>query len=208
MPIDRSKAIACLLATIAAALVFGSPLPGWHLGQVALADETGTEIIIHSLKRRKTRGLGSNANTRHIRSLIEKRRTRGLSLTERDELYDATAELEQIDLPVYFALGSAEISASSKRTLDTLGEALTSIDLEGDQFIVGGHTDRRGSRDYNQRLSEERAKAVKRYLLRHFRIEPEALVAVGYGFDKPKKPDDPLAGENRRVQLVNIGAIN
>ena len=84
------------------------------------------------------------------------------------------------------SMDSAEISRESQGTLRELGEAFSSIDLEGDQFIVGGHTDRRGSPAYNQELSERRAEAVRRYLIRHFDIQLEALLAIGYGYDSSR----------------------
>jgi len=200
----------CALSIFAVTVGLPAPLPLSRQAGAAFADDAGTEVIIRSLKRRKTRGLRTrpSANDQVIEELLRKRKTRGLNLGERQKLYDASSAMEQIDLPVYFGLNSAEISHKSKSTLQQLGDALTSIDLEGDRFIVGGHTDRRGSRQYNQDLSERRAEAVRDYLLKNFEIDPDALVAVGYGYEKPKNPDNPMADENRRVQLVNVGPIN
>jgi outer membrane protein OmpA-like peptidoglycan-associated protein len=178
----------------------------WNSG-TAFADDVSTEVIIRSLKRHKTRGLtlSKSPNDEVIEELIKKKRkTRGLNLQERDELFELSSEKQQIDLPVYFELSSWEISPRARRTLNKLGNALSDIELEGDTFLVGGHTDRRGSSHYNQTLSERRAKAVRAYLLQEFDIEPDALVAVGFGFEKLKNPDNPMAAENRRVQLVNV----
>jgi len=84
-----------------------------------------------------------------------------------------------------------------------LGEALTSPDLKGRTFIVAGHTDAKGSDTYNQGLSERRADAVKRFLSEKYGIGTNRLVTVGYGATHLKNRESPLAGENRRVQVVN-----
>ena len=75
--------------------------------------------------------------------------------------------------------------------------------MKGRTFIVAGHTDAKGSETYNQGLSERRADAVKRFLSEKYGIEISRLVAVGYGATKLKISESPLAGENRRVQIVN-----
>ena len=46
-------------------------------------------------------------------------------------------------------------------------------------FFINGHTD--GNSEYNQGLSQRRAEAVKRYLIEHFKLAPDTLVAVGLG---------------------------
>jgi outer membrane protein OmpA-like peptidoglycan-associated protein len=198
-----SQLTAYTLAAFVVTLLVPAVSPNVRYVGTALAQDTSTEQIIRSLKRHKTRGL--RRENPAIQKL--KRTHRGINLHQRNEIYEESREMQQIDLAIYFDINSAKISRQSRGTLQELGEALRSIDLEGDQFIVGGHTDRRGSRAYNEELSERRAEAVRRYLIRHFNIEPEALLAIGYGYDKLKNPDDPLADENRRVQLVNIGPI-
>ena len=68
-------------------------------------------------------------------------------------------------------------------------------------FLVAGHTDAKASVAYNLTLSDQRAKAV--FLVENFHIDPKQLVAVGFGEEKPKN-QNPLAAENRRVQVVNM----
>ena len=86
----------------------------------------------------------------------------------------------------------------------TLGRALTNPDLQGSVFLIGGHTDAKGDDDYNQRLSERRASAVKRFLKERFDIPDDTLVTAGYGEEQLKNESDPFAAENRRVQIVNL----
>ncbi len=67
---------------------------------------------------------------------------------------------------------------------------------------IEGHTDNRGAAAYNQKLSENRAKAVMDYLIARG-IEPSRLAAKGYGFSKPAATNATAAGraQNRRVEL-------
>ena len=53
-------------------------------------------------------------------------------------------------------------------------------------------------------MSDQRAKAVAGFLVENFHIDPKQLVAVGFGEEKLKNPENPLAAENRRVQVVNM----
>jgi outer membrane protein OmpA-like peptidoglycan-associated protein len=67
---------------------------------------------------------------------------------------------------------------------------------------IQGHTDNLGSASLNQRLSQKRALAVLRYLVKHG-IEPDRLQSVGYGSDHPIASNDSAKGRklNRRVEL-------
>ena len=87
-----------------------------------------------------------------------------------------------------------------------LGRALSSPELKGGTFLVGGHTDAKGGDAYNQRLSERRAEEVKRFLMQKFGLAAEGLVTAGYGKEQLKDVANPLAGENRRVQITNLEA--
>jgi hypothetical protein len=61
-----------------------------------------------------------------------------------------------------------------------------------------------GNDGYNRSLSERRAEAVKTFLTEQFRLSPEQLLAIGFGRTQLKNTANPLAAENRRVQIVNI----
>jgi hypothetical protein len=64
-----------------------------------------------------------------------------------------------------------------------------------------GHTDAKGSAAYNQTLSEQRAASVRKYLVQRFPLQPDALVSVGLGETQLKRPAEPTAGINRRVEI-------
>jgi outer membrane protein OmpA-like peptidoglycan-associated protein len=72
---------------------------------------------------------------------------------------------------------------------------------------VQGHTDNKGSDAYNMELSEKRAQTVCTYL-ELFGIQPERLLAAGYGETRPVASNDTKEGraKNRRVELVKMEA--
>ena len=70
---------------------------------------------------------------------------------------------------------------------------------------VEGHADKRkkSTREYNQKLSERRAKAVADYLVKNSGINPANVTAAGYGFDRPIAPNDTEENmqRNRRTDV-------
>ncbi len=72
-------------------------------------------------------------------------------------------------------------------------------------IAIVGHTDSTGSREYNQRLSEERAAGVARYLERHG-VTPRRIRTSGRGELAPRASNDTEAGRqlNRRVEITII----
>ncbi|MBW3545210.1 MAG: OmpA family protein, partial [Bacteroidetes bacterium] len=61
---------------------------------------------------------------------------------------------------------------------------------------IGGHTDDKGSDEYNEKLSQGRAEAVMQYITSQF-IEPVRVTARGYGESKPEVAND--TDENRQI---------
>ncbi len=121
------------------------------------------------------------------------------------KLVPITGEEEgrSIDLQINFEINSAKLSPEASQQLDALGTAMISPELSYAQFSIYGHTDASGPADYNKTLSEQRAEAVKAYLVGKFDIAPDRLYTAGYGEEKLKNTADPNAAENRRVQIVN-----
>jgi outer membrane protein OmpA-like peptidoglycan-associated protein len=73
-------------------------------------------------------------------------------------------------------------------------------------FIIAGHTDAKGGGEFNQKLSQRRAEAVRSYLITQFGIAGEKLTPKGYGKSQLLDPANPEDGVNRRVQVINTGA--
>ena len=69
---------------------------------------------------------------------------------------------------------------------------------------IEGHTNNIGGDQYNQRLSERRAAAVKSALVERYSIDNSRLKTAGFGASRPKENNNTLEGRarNRRVELV------
>lgn len=104
-----------------------------------------------------------------------------------------------------FDFDSATLTDPAKQTLNSLGAALQNAQLQHSTFRIEGHTDGKGAPEYNQTLSERRAESVKRYLTQNFNIPAARLETIGMGAEYLKNAENPLAAENRRVQIVNLG---
>jgi outer membrane protein OmpA-like peptidoglycan-associated protein len=109
----------------------------------------------------------------------------------------------KIDIEIRFRSASAVLDPAARSALAALGAELGKPSAKEAVFLLAGHTDGSGSEGYNQGLSERRAQAVKEFLTENFKLSPGQLLAIGFGKSRLKNPDSPLAGENRRVQIVN-----
>ena len=135
---------------------------------------------------------------------LRNRKTRSLSLGERQEIAELAATKPKIDLEIQFEYNSADISKNSVNAVQELGKALSDATLKGSTFVVAGHTDAIGGEAYNQDLSERRADTIKKYLTEKYGIAGSNLVTVGYGKTRPKDANTPMDPANRRVQVVNM----
>jgi outer membrane protein OmpA-like peptidoglycan-associated protein len=179
----------------------------------ALAAELNQQQIIEKLKTPKlTRSLSGPAAVAPTPALSPSdltfinriRKTRSLSSGDRQQVAEIAKSRPTVDLEINFEYNSAAVSPSAESQLHSLGKALTSSELAGSVFMLGGHTDARGSDTYNQKLSERRAETVKAFLISTYKIPAENLVSAGYGESELKNKADPNAAENRRVQIVNM----
>ena len=108
-----------------------------------------------------------------------------------------------ISMAIRFDFDSWRIRPESAGALDNLAAALSSPELRSSKFLLEGHTDATGGAAYNQRLSQQRADAVKRYLTA-LGVQPERVASVGRGATQLANVLDPGSAENRRVRLVNL----
>jgi len=182
---------------------------------LAIADSknVSSDQILNALQPKQlTRGMSAGPQAdptvkakeiSFIRTL-RNRKTRSLSLGEREEILAITSDKPKIDLDIQFDYNSDKITTTSMPSVQALGKALSDANLKGSTFVVAGHTDAIGGEAYNQDLSERRADTIKRYLTEKYGINGTDLVTVGYGKTKPKDPNAPMDPINRRVQVVNM----
>jgi outer membrane protein OmpA-like peptidoglycan-associated protein len=184
---------------------------------IAADNNVSADQIVTALRAKPlTRGLSTGpqtdaAATVRVREIgfvqtLRNRKTRSLSMSEREEIAEIASTKPNIDLDIQFDYNSAEISKTSMTSVKELGKALSNPDLKGSTFVVAGHTDAIGGEEYNQGLSERRAESIKRYLTEKYGIAGTDLVTVGYGKTKPKDANAPMDPINRRVQVVNMAS--
>ncbi|MBI2390722.1 MAG: OmpA family protein [Deltaproteobacteria bacterium] len=103
---------------------------------------------------------------------------------------------------VQFDTGSANIAGKSEPLLDDLAGVLKAHP-EFKKVEIGGHTDDTGPKEVNDKLSKERAEAVKKALIKRG-ISADRLETVGYGPSKPVSSNATAVGRarNRRVEFT------
>lgn len=136
-----------------------------------------------------------------VDALVPKGANRGLKVTEANK-----DQAPSISMRVQFAYDSDELENEAILSLRALGAALRDPRLKDYRFEIIGHTDAKGSDEYNLELSKRRAAAVVEHLVFFHNVDRERLVAVGMGESDPINPSDPEAAENRRVEIINIGS--
>ena len=120
------------------------------------------------------------------------------------EVADPTpAARPSLSLLIQFDFNSAKVKPESQQALSNLAQALQSKELVDAKFAVEGHTDAKGRADYNLKLSQQRADAVRAFLASNG-VADARLQAVGKGATELANTADPLAADNRRVRIVNL----
>ncbi len=119
-----------------------------------------------------------------------------------------------LDAATHFGFNKYLLRPSGQTKVDQLLAELAERPFEA--IVVTGHTDRIGSKDYNAKLSEQRALSVKAYLAKSG-VDAKKIQAHGVGAAEPATPPDACEGldwaktiqclaPDRRVEVVVIGA--
>lgn len=121
---------------------------------------------------------------------------------------DQSFDLEQLEKGksfvlnnIFFEYGASTLTPSSKGELNTLIDLLkhrTTMTIS-----VDGYTDSLGSPTFNKALSQQRASAVRRYLISVGRVSPKRIEVRGFGADRPiaTNTTDEGRSKNRRVEF-------
>jgi len=134
------------------------------------------------------------------------------SLRELERWADAITAIRQTERGVaiilgdgFFGVGQSTLSAVARAEVRRIASVL----LEHPEYriAVEGHTDSSGSRALNQRLSEERAAAVRAGLVAEG-IAPQRVTTIGHGPELPIADNATAAGraQNRRVEVILLGS--
>lgn len=118
---------------------------------------------------------------------------------------EQTADGVQLRLPekVLFDFDKADLRADSKPAID---RSVVLLKRSDKPIVVEGNTDNVGTRDYNQKLSEDRAQTVANAIEQND-IAASRVTTKGYAYDKPVASNDTPEGrqQNRRVEIVIVG---
>lgn len=107
---------------------------------------------------------------------------------------------------VLFDTGKYSLREPAKEKLAKISGIILSH--PGLNLVIEGYTDSTGTEQLNQKLSEERANAVRDFLAQEG-INPDSMKAVGYGEADPIASNDTAMGRqlNRRVEMVVSGEV-
>jgi outer membrane protein OmpA-like peptidoglycan-associated protein len=124
-----------------------------------------------------------------------------------------SAEVERVgesilvtfDSGIMFDVDSYALKASTRANLDKMAETMKQYDKT--EIIVMGHTDNTGTDEHNQKLSENRAASVSRFLQQNGVIS-KRLTNKGFGENKPVASNNTTSGrqQNRRVEIAIVAS--
>lgn len=121
----------------------------------------------------------------------------GEVVTNSDAIATAANDLQTV---VYFGFDQSDITTEAANVLNQHASLLASN--TNASVLVAGHTDERGSREYNMALGERRAQAVRDYLASKG-VNPANIQVISYGEEQPAaagSSEDAYA-QNRRAEL-------
>jgi outer membrane protein OmpA-like peptidoglycan-associated protein len=187
------------ISLVAAALIFWAAVIGASAQQQINAGQMATSLAgVSNTKLSLTGAQMRQAVLDNIRDYPGALPPHPLSFPQLENLAQFIVEVD-------FDFNSAVIRPSSYHTIGAIADALHNPILLGYGFLVIGHTDSVGGRQYNVGLSQRRAEAIRDALIDPFNVNPAVLEAVGMGEEQLRDPTHPTSGVNRRVQLVNVG---
>jgi len=107
---------------------------------------------------------------------------------------------------IQFEYDSVTIRPDSHGLLAQYADALTT-GLQNAVLLIAGHTDYKGTEEYNQTLSQQRAEAVKQFLVETHGIKAHQLRCVGFGESQPLRGTRAMQTDedrswNRRVEFI------
>jgi len=123
------------------------------------------------------------------------------SLSEAKVIYDGDNLIIRL-IGLNFQSGKSIIMPEYFALLRKVKESI--VEFPESHILLEGHTDSRGNPSTNKRLSEERAKAIREYIVANMEIDRAQISAIGYGDTKPVASNKTSEGRelNRRIDVV------
>ena len=124
-----------------------------------------------------------------------------VSVTVEEEVGQDEAFVQNAKDRVFFGFDKSNLTADSVKVLKTQAEWLKANPEK--KVVVEGHTDDRGTRDYNLALGERRAVAVKNYLISRG-VDADRIRVISYGKERPAVvgANESAWSQNRRAVTV------
>jgi outer membrane protein OmpA-like peptidoglycan-associated protein len=110
-----------------------------------------------------------------------------------------------VGVAVPFDVGSVRLTEQGRRSLEALGEALTSATLEPYEFSIEVHVQAQGTPSRDKLLSKRQANAIKDYLVKQHQVSPARLITEGRGSGKLRTTS--LAPHTANVFIINSGPV-
>ncbi len=123
---------------------------------------------------------------------------------EEAEVYKQESQLVIRLKAMRFPVGKSVIMPDNYTLLSKVQKAIRTFD--DPRVIVEGHTDATGSIEVNMLLSQQRAEAVREYMIANQIMPADSITAVGYGSERPLASNATTAGRaiNRRIDILII----
>lgn len=118
------------------------------------------------------------------------------------EIYKREGQLVIRLKAIEFPVGRSVIRPQNYPLLSKVQRVIRTFDDV--DVIIAGHTDNTGSEEVNEHLSEQRADAVRHYLVANETLAYDKIIAVGYGSTRPLASNKTKKGRsiNRRIDLI------
>ena len=193
-----SKGVRCIGLLAATMIAFAAPTsPGR-----AQAAVTTDDIV------KRLGGLEATADLT-ISALRQRALERAKSKTDPAPLKRPPVATELLKLPriafeIQFDPDSSIIRPESYQTLGRIADALIRSTLLPYGFLIVGHTESTGKREYNLTLSQRRADSIRDALVTTFKISPKRLQALGLGEEQLQDSARPAAPVNQQLEVVTV----
>jgi outer membrane protein OmpA-like peptidoglycan-associated protein len=121
-----------------------------------------------------------------------------------DQAVADSAPRPSIDLAFAFSEADTIDTVKNRPQVAALAQALSDAEFRTATFVIACHVKVPGSPAHNLELSDRCAGLVRQVLVEQYGLSPQALIAVGLGETKLKNPQQPMAAENQRLQILNM----
>jgi outer membrane protein OmpA-like peptidoglycan-associated protein len=155
--------------------------------------EAATDIAVPALRQRAAERAKSKADAAPLK---------------RPPVAAELLNLPRIAFEVRFDPDSSIIRPESYQTLGRIADALVRARLLPYGFLIVGHTESTGKRDYNLTLSQKRADSIRDALVNTFKISPKRLQALGLGEEQLQDSARPAAPINQQLEVVAVAKMS